>query len=101
MAAPVVLPPSRTFSNPVGGWIAAAAGCLSLLFVADGRRMGAWREPMPWRRRLAVLFVVLALTGCTQETTGQAQAPYAPYSPENNGNMRDSGGAGGGGGDSM
>jgi hypothetical protein len=50
---------------------------------------------------LAALLVVLALTGCAQGTTGQAQAPYAPYSPENNGNMHDSGGGGGGGGGSM
>ena len=47
---------------------------------------------------LAALLIALALTGCTQETTGQAQAPYAPYSPENNGNMHDSGGGGGGSG---
>jgi hypothetical protein len=53
---------------------------------------------MNWHSLLAALLIALALAGCTQETTGQAQAPYAPYSPENNGNMHDSGGGGGGGG---
>jgi hypothetical protein len=48
-----------------------------------------------WNTRLAALFVMLALAGCAQGVTGQAQAPYAPYSPENNGNMHDSGGGGG------
>jgi hypothetical protein len=56
---------------------------------------------MNWHRRLAALFVMLALAGCAQGITGQAPAPYAPYSPENNGNMHDSGGGGGGGGGSM
>jgi hypothetical protein len=41
---------------------------------------------MNWRRRLAALFVVLALPGCAQGTTGQAGAPSAPYSSENSGN---------------
>lgn len=54
------------------------------------------RELMPLRRRLAALFVVLALTGCAQGVTDNRS--YAPYSPENNGNMHDSGGGGGGGG---
>jgi hypothetical protein len=29
---------------------------------------------------LAALFVMLALGGCAQATTGPGQAPYAPYS---------------------
>ena len=53
---------------------------------------------MNWHKRLAAVFVMLALAGCAQGTTGQAEVPYAPYSPENNGNMHDSGGGGGGGG---
>jgi hypothetical protein len=53
---------------------------------------------MNWHRRLAALFVLLALVGCAQGVTGQAQAPYAPYSSENKGNMHDSGGGSGGGG---
>jgi hypothetical protein len=31
-------------------------------------------------RRLAALFLILALVGCAQAATGQGQAPYAPYS---------------------
>jgi hypothetical protein len=49
-----------------------------------------------WRTWLAVLFVVLALTGCAQETTGQAGAPYAPSPPEDR--PEHGGGDGGGGG---
>ena len=45
------------------------------------------------QRRLATLFVVLALTGCAQATAGQPGAPYAPYSLEN---MHDRGGDGDG-----
>jgi len=62
---------------------------------------GSSEEAMNWGRRLAVLFVILALTGCAQGVTGQPQIPSAPYSPENNGNMHDGGGGGGGGGGSM
>src|SRR6266851_8845810 len=58
---------------------------------------GSSEEAMNWGRRLAVLFVILALTGCAQGVTGQPQIPSAPYSPENNGNMHDGGGGGGGG----
>jgi hypothetical protein len=47
---------------------------------------------------LAALLVVLALAGCAQGTTGQAQAPYAPYSPENNQIRPEHGGGDGGGG---
>jgi predicted small lipoprotein YifL len=50
---------------------------------------------MNWHRRLAALFVVLALASC-------AQGP-ASYPPENKGNMPEHGGGdgGGGGGGSM
>jgi hypothetical protein len=50
------------------------------------------------RRRMAALFVVLALAGCAQGTTGQAGAPDAPYSPENSGIRPEHGGGDGGGG---
>jgi hypothetical protein len=50
------------------------------------------------RRRMAALFVVLALAGCAQGTTGQAGAAYAPYSPENSGIRPEHGGGDGGGG---
>jgi hypothetical protein len=53
------------------------------------------------RGRLAALFVVLALAGCAQGTTGQAGAPYAPYSPESNGIRPEHGGGDGGGGGGM
>jgi hypothetical protein len=56
------------------------------------------RELMLLRRRMAALFVVLALAGCAQGTTGQAGPPYAPYSPESNGNRSEHGGGDGGGG---
>ena len=51
---------------------------------------------MDWRKRLAAIFVMLALVGCAQGVTSQ----YAPYSPENDANFRDRGGGvdGGGGG---
>jgi hypothetical protein len=47
---------------------------------------------------LGTLFVVLALAGCAQGTTGQAVAPYAPYSPESNEIRPEHGGGDGGGG---
>jgi hypothetical protein len=53
---------------------------------------------MYWHRRLAALFVIVALAGCAQKTTGQAGTPYAPYSPESNGNRPEHGGGDGGGG---
>jgi hypothetical protein len=34
---------------------------------------------MNWRGWLAALFVMLALAGCSQGTTGQAGTPYPPY----------------------
>ena len=46
----------------------------------------------------AALLVILALAGCTQETTAQAGARYAPYSSDNNG-IRPGHGGGDGGGD--
>ena len=64
---------------------AAQIGATSLL-VARHRLSGSGAGgTMNWRRRLAALFVVLALAGCAQGTTGQAGAPNAPYPPENNG----------------
>jgi hypothetical protein len=53
---------------------------------------------MHLRRRVAALFVVLALAGCAQGTTGQAGGSYAPYSPENSGIRPEHGGGDGGGG---
>ena len=50
---------------------------------------------MNWHRRFAALFLILALSGCTQGLTGQAQAPYHP--PENNGNVPVHGGGDGSG----
>ena len=48
-------------------------------------------------RRLAALFLILALGGCAQEATRQGQAPDAPCSQDNNGYPHDRGGDGGGG----
>jgi hypothetical protein len=50
------------------------------------------------QRRLAALFVVLALAGCSQGTTGQAGPPYAPNSPGNDEIRPEHGGGDGGGG---
>jgi hypothetical protein len=41
---------------------------------------------MNWHRRLAALFLILALSGCVQGVTGHAQTPYPPYPPETSGN---------------
>src|ERR1700726_2558478 len=38
---------------------------------------------MNWHRRLAALFVILALAGCAQGITGRSQAPYPVHPPEN------------------
>ena len=46
---------------------------------------------------LAALFVVLALAGCAQGTSGQAGAQYPPYPPDNNGNTPEHGVGGGSG----
>jgi hypothetical protein len=53
------------------------------------------------RRRLTALFVVLALAGCGQLTTGQTGAQYAPYSSEDNGIRPEHGEGDGGGGSGM
>jgi hypothetical protein len=37
---------------------------------------------MNWRRRLAALFVLLALARCVEGAPGQTQAPYTHYLPE-------------------
>jgi hypothetical protein len=65
---------------------------------AQAHRIGSPRQVMNWRRRLAALFVVLALFGCAQGTTGQAGAPNAPNSPGNNETRPEHGGGGGGAG---
>jgi hypothetical protein len=36
---------------------------------------------MNWHSLLAALLIALVLTGCAQETTGQAGAQYPPHSP--------------------
>jgi len=57
------------------------------------------RELMLLRRSMVVLFVVLALAGCAQGTTGQARAPEWPSSPEHQDrNVPEHGGGDGGGG---
>jgi hypothetical protein len=57
------------------------------------------REPMLFRGRMAVLSVVLALTGCAQGTTGQPGAPEWPSLPEHQDrNVPEHGGGDGGGG---
>jgi hypothetical protein len=43
---------------------------------------------MNLHRRLAALFLILALCGCGQVATGQGQAPNAPYVHDSGGNMR-------------
>jgi hypothetical protein len=53
---------------------------------------------MHLHRQLAALFIVLALTGCAQGTTGQAGAPNTPHPPENTGSVPEHGGGDGGGG---
>jgi hypothetical protein len=56
---------------------------------------------MKLHRRLATVFVILALAGCTRVATEPGQAPYAPYSPDNDWNVHDRGGDGDGGGGGM
>jgi hypothetical protein len=58
---------------------------------------------MHWQGRLAALFVVVALAGCAQGTTGQPRAPNPPHQPANSGSIPEHGGGdgGGGGGGSM
>jgi hypothetical protein len=71
------------------------AGALSSSFLNDPERR---RERMHLHRQLAALFIVLALTGCAQGTTGQAGAPNTPNSPGNNEIRPEHGGGDGGGG---
>jgi hypothetical protein len=54
-------------------------------------------RPGHWRRRVAVLLLVSALTACAQGIAGQAETQYAPYSPENNEIRPELGGGDGGG----
>ena len=56
---------------------------------------------MNWHRRLAAVFVLLALAGCAQGAMGQAGAPTAPNSPGNNEIRPEHGGGDGSGGGSM
>ena len=75
------------------------ASCLDLRLVADGlsdRELR--RELMHLQRRVAALFVVLALASCAQGNTGQAGARYTPYSPAHNESVPEHGGGDGGGG---
>ena len=51
---------------------------------------------MNLHKRLATLFVILALGGCVQVALGQA--PSAPYSRDSGADMRNGGDGGGGGG---
>jgi len=50
---------------------------------------------MHWQRWLAAVFIVLALTGCAEVTTGHAGTPYPR---EDNGIKPERGGGDGGGG---
>ena len=58
-----------------------------------------WRELIARLRRVAALFVALALAGCAQGTAGQAGPPYVPASPADSGTKPEHGGWDGGGGD--
>jgi hypothetical protein len=62
---------------------------------------GGPKRVRSWRTLLAAVFVMLALAGCAQRTTGQIGAPYAPYPPETNGIRPEHGGGDGGGGGGM
>jgi hypothetical protein len=42
---------------------------------------------MNLHRWLAVLLVVLPLSGCAEMASGQGQAPYAPYSHDDDGKV--------------
>jgi hypothetical protein len=50
-------------------------------------------------RRLAALFILLALGGCA--ATGAGQTRYMPYSHDDHSDLRGGGGEGGGGGNGM
>jgi len=43
---------------------------------------------MNLRRRLAALFVILALGGCAQVATGKGQAPDAPHPHDSGADIR-------------
>jgi hypothetical protein len=61
-----------------------------LLFLVDG--LPDWaleRKLMHWQRRLAALFVFLALAGCASLTAASGKAPNVPYQQ---GDPRDTGG---------
>ncbi|HKM73373.1 MAG TPA: hypothetical protein VJX94_25465 [Stellaceae bacterium] len=53
---------------------------------------------MKLNRRLAALFVTLALGGCAQTIAGQGQSPYAPYSRDSGADTHSGVDGGGGGG---
>ena len=55
---------------------------------------------MNLHKRLAALFLILALAGCAPVAMGPGQAPYTPYSHGDGADMR-SGPDGGGGGGGM
>jgi hypothetical protein len=50
---------------------------------------------MNWHRRLAAVFVMLALVGCVQGVTGPGQALYAPYSHNDRQERTETDGGGG------
>ena len=52
---------------------------------------------MNLRRRLAAVFVILAVASCAQVATGPGNASYAPYSSDDNDKGADRGIDGGGG----
>jgi hypothetical protein len=82
----------------------AQIGCLiePIAGAAQAHRWALRRELMLLQRRLATLFIVLALAGCAQGTTGQAGAPNTPHAPEKTESTPEHGGGdGGGGGGSM
>jgi hypothetical protein len=57
--------------------------------LARGKRYWvAQREAMNLHRRLAALFLILALCGCGQVTTGQGQAADPPYLHDSGPDMR-------------
>ena len=46
---------------------------------------------MNLHRRLAALFLILALAGCAPVATGEGPAPDAPYPHDDEGNVHDRG----------
>jgi hypothetical protein len=59
-------PADQLLIEPIGG-------------TAQAPDRALWRELMLLRRRMAVLFVVVALAGCASVAAGPAQTPNAPY----------------------